>query len=116
MVTDQDVNIIMNLSCGEKPEKRIREFLNELLINKRDKELRIEFFNKTYKAFFSTYFSKFAGRYKEECIQEAYIHSLGMLVNNCSLEAALQEGIRAANKIHRSLRGYDEITTGGIQY
>lgn len=116
MISDQDVNYIMNLSQGEKPEKRIREYLLELKSSRREKENRIEFFNKMNKAFFTYYFRGFAGRYTEECVMEAYTTALDRLTHNSLLEVALQDGIKSAVKLHRILRGYNETTEERIQY
>lgn len=108
-ITDQEVNYILNLSRGEKPEKRIREYLSSFLGNGSQKEKRIEFFNKNYKSFFTDYFKKFTWKHREECILEAYIVSLDRLNNDSLLEDALIEGMKAGGVYYTKQNKYDKF-------
>jgi len=110
-ITEQEVNYIMNLSRGEKAEKRIREYLNSCIGNGKQKEKRIDFFNKCYKSFFTDYFKKFTWQYREECVLEAYTAALDRLRNDSLLEDALLDGMKAGGKYFDRQNEYDKRVT-----
>ncbi len=114
IVSDSDIKYILMLAEGEKPAKRIRQYIENIEDMKVRKNSRIKMFNKTYSAFYTSYFRSFAGKQVENCVLEAYTAALDMLNRGVELEIALETGYKAGSKLYTDIHKHDcmEVTNG----
>jgi hypothetical protein len=121
-ISTSEVNYVLNLAAGEKPEKRVREYLQNLIEELQVKEQekmakqkeqikyikqkkiqdRAKLLAKMHGAFFAKYFKSFAGRHAEECAMEAYTEALACLRRDSTLEYALKAGWNAGGRLYTS--------------
>lgn len=111
-LSKKDIQYIITLAQCEKPEKKIKEYLEREFPDRDKLNKRISMFNKSYRSFFYSYFRKFAGHLVSECIAEAYATGLSCLENGADLETALYAGYRAGTKLHRQNKKEEQLIGG----
>lgn len=113
-ISREEARQIITLASTDKAEKNIRNYL-EMLDNVSSRVKRqTDFYNKSYKSLYQSYFSTFAGRYRDECVMEAYVTGLGYINKGADLDIAIQHGFKAGTNLHRTMA--KEVLVDDFEY